>query len=424
MRLDWRMVRRRLAGVLAMLALLLTPVAPLPALAKKREPKLVDACIGQRSPFSRIKNYQRDTIFKGVGIGVATGAAVGVANYANDPYRYDKNGNVVRDANGNPVKRSILGDIAVGVIAGAAAGAVAGYIVSLKKTHQNQAELQAALASRFDPAIDQFSTLPQSLADLGNCRRQQIFAVQVAFERKEIDADTARRRLDTIEKWIREDDKIISSAAKQQSAAVSDYAQSTLLGESPDPEKAQISDAQAVATFEPASAVYAPAVVESYVDAAGTQIPGPPPEVPTVVRYVVAKGANLRAEPSTAGAVVTLLPIGEQVDVRPSSTPGWSEVFSAAGSGFMSDKVLGERLPPKAKPLPDKPRVKPVPVAKPKPANTATKLAVRPPTRTPRATRERVNAAVGGKMGLTQLRSQNDAATSAQLAAARRALLG
>jgi hypothetical protein len=412
--MPYARISRWLVHAAACTALLAAPIAPMPALAAGKA-KFTDTCAIHRKPFQAIRDYQIQRIIGGV----VVGALAGLVRHAIAPeYERDRNGRVITDANGNPKKKGLnAGDILVPAIA----GGLIGWFTSLKQTARNQEELQAAVANGMRQDIDQFSPLAQKLADLGNCRRQQIFDTQLAFERGELDAKTAGKRLDDIEKWVAKDDQIISSAAKQQTKTVTAYARATAMADGQDPQQVEAMQPQILATMEAQSASYETKVVESYVDDTGRETVIAPPPRPSETRYVSAgKGANLRAEASPNAKVIKLLPHATPVEAEPATVQGWRKVRTDDAEGFMSEAVLTSEPPAvrgKQQPKAAKPKAAPAPPAPPKKA--VRKIQIAPPARKPAKPRDRANMAVADRTSFQQTDAANRKAFELQMNAAR-----
>jgi hypothetical protein len=423
MRIHAPALGRRLAAFATAVSLIVSPIATTSAYAAKPK-KLVDTCLASRKPFTQIKNYQLNKIIGGTVKGALGGAALGfLTDMVAPEYERDQQGNVLVDSNGKPRKKSTVLQKAV---IGAAAGGLIGWFSSLKQTARNQEELQAAVNSNFRQDVDQFSPLGQSLADLGNCRRAQIFAVQQSFERGEIDAKTAAKQLDQLDEWIAKDDEIISKAAKMQSNTVGAYARATAMADGQDPGTVDKNENQVLSTMEAQSTAYKPTITESYVTGDGGEINTPPPPPQTQTRYVRAlqsKGVSLRAEALPNAAAVVFLPNGTEVETEPSNTEGWLSVTAGEAKGYMKESLLADEPPATRKQAPVKPKAKPAPVVtKPPPGKAATRLAYVPPSRQPVKARDNASLAVASNAGFAQLKARNSQATSDQMRAARRAL--
>lgn len=413
-------MRRRAIVALTAVALLASPIGQV-ALAAKAV-KFTDACAVQRKPFERIKNYQLKKILGGVAGGALLGMLGAVVkSQLNPEYEIDKNGN----------KKKKGPDLVGGAIAGAAVGGLVGWFTSLKQASRNQEELQSAVNANFREDVDQFSPLGQNLADLGNCRRTQIFSVQQAYERKEIDAKTAGKQLDQIDKWIAEDDKTISKAAKIQTNTVGAYARATAMADGGDPATIDKSGDQMVYTLGAQGAAYEPTISESYIYAdqadRSPALPPPPPPIPET-RYVKAqqsKGVSLRESADPNAKATMFLENGTEVETLPSTIEGWLSVTAKGQTGFIKDSLLATEPPARGKKgsATAKPKAKPAQVvAKPPPGKAIVKLAYAPSRKQPVKPRDKATAVVANLSAFQRFRAQDTQNTSSAMSAARRAL--
>lgn len=407
---------KRLLGTgavhLLIASLLLTP---LPAAATKASPpRFEDNCKPIRKPIESIKNYQLNRIIGGAVVGGIVGGLTAVlSSQANPEYERDANGNIIYDQNGKPKKKgpNILG----GVLAGAAAGGLIGWYSSLAQTKQNQEELRQAVNDQFSQDVGQFSPLAQSIADLGNCRRQQIFAVQLGYEKGELSKKEATKRLNTIEKWIKEDDKKISSASKQQTDTIKAYSQAHYMADGRDPAAVKQMDEAPMVELEGQSGEFQAQIVESYMTEDQAEIVQ---EAPKQYRYVSARNnANIRSAADPKAALVGSLARGTRVEIAPSTVQGWLQVTAENGmSGFMSEALLAESMPGVAPPPPPKPAAKP-------PGKSIKKLKAQPPSARTATSRDKVRQAAADRASVRNMIQADRAATADALSVARQSLL-
>ncbi|MEP9400724.1 hypothetical protein [Sphingomonas sp. VNH70] len=375
--------------------------APLPATAA---PNVVaglalagsasDPCDRHRTPFRAIRDYRMGQVIGGV-----------VAGMALEGLRAILNGDKVRPGNV--------------VIAGIGGGVVA-HFLSAKKAAANREALQAALNADYRDDMAQFSPLAAALADLGNCRRQQIYAVQTQYEARTIDQRKAAKALDAIERDIAADNRIISGAAKRQVKVITAYAQETAMADGQDP--TAVGERGEAILEEPGmrDAAFEAPIDEQWVDARGVDIT--PPMIPFARRYVVAaKGTPLRAQGMAAAAVVRTLPRGAALDVV-AGDGAWLEVPGEGASSYVAAADVAISPPPRVKPpapaanaLANRPgRRKALP-----PGAGVRRLAVRPPVRRPVTTRDQPKAAVAARTSFVRVAAADSAATAEQLRAAR-----
>lgn len=368
-------------------ATVMTGLAASPAEAAKKT-KFADRCETYRKPFSKIQNYRKDQAVKGALLGGLAGLATGV---------------VLNSGRDN--KKSVLPY----VIGGAAAGGVIGYVSAKAQQARDREEVQRAIASDFNGEVQNYEPLAGTIADLGNCRREQIYSVQADYEAKLIDGAEARKRLVLLESWVAKDDKAISGAADVQSERIAYYVQAQRLAEGARPEETENADANfgyySDARLQPAIAV-------STVDASGavlTPAEAPPPPFSTL--YVSNRaGVNLRQQPNTAAAKLATLPYRAAAQVRQSTTPGWYEVEWNGQTGYAASSFFDGTLPPR------------VLVSAPAPKKGVRKLQItklKGDTSTPRA---QASTAVASRSAAQQTRVRSAAETSAQLSDLRSAL--
>ena len=364
----------------------LAPVAPVQA-AKKT--KFADQCGELRKPFSRIKNYRANQALKGAGLGALAGLATGV---------------LVNSGKSN--KSSVLPY----VFAGAAAGGVIGYVSSKAQQASDRDEVQRAIASDFTGEVDNYDPLAQNIADLGNCRREQIYSVQRDYQTQVIDQAEARKRLALLETWVKKDDQEISGAADKQTERIAYYAQAQRLAEGAKPEDTQSADAN-YSYYDDAALRPAVSVTQSEDGAAP---PPPPVTTPAVATLFVSNksGANLRDQPAPNGRKVATIPYRASAEVRASSVQGWYEVRWNGQTGYASSSLFNGSLPPAVTT-----------------ASTTTstgkgvrRVAVRKAATDKSTPRRQVASAVASRNAVQQTRTRSTAETSAQLADLRSAL--
>lgn len=202
-------------------AAILLVLGPLPtAPAHAGPPKFADTCDSLRKPFREIRDYRMGQIIGGAVQGLLAGLATAL----------------LVDAVNGQGKGVDYGAAAAG---GAITGGLVGYITSKQQAGMKRDELRAAIDGDFRQDVDQFSPLPGNLIALGDCRRQQIYQVQVDGEAGTIDKREAAKRLAKVESWVAADDKLIARAAGQQSKTVTSFAQATAMADGIDPETAQ-----------------------------------------------------------------------------------------------------------------------------------------------------------------------------------------
>jgi hypothetical protein len=388
-----------------------TSIAPQPAFAKAKAAKFADDCAVHRKPFAKIKNYRTNQMLKGALKGALAGLVTGLAVNALTPdeYYYDKQGRLVKKS------KSVL----PWVLAGAVGGGVAGYVASRSKAAANREELQALIAADYSKDVQTFSPLAQQLADLGNCRRTQILRVQVQHESGQINAAEGKKRLTLIQKWLAQDDKLISAAAKKQTESVSTYARAVAIADSDDPEKVG-TEQEVVTRIESQSAEYAPLIHATYVtgfDPAGASAAPPPlPAVaPPSVYFVTAKsGARLRTAPSATSAILAVLPHAAAVPAKLSADGQWYEATWDGKRGYVHRDLLSATGPAVRSAGPAAPPVQ----AGPPPGRSVKMLRIQRTAAKPRTPRDQVRIAVSDGASVRQVRAADKAATSSALQAA------
>jgi uncharacterized protein YgiM (DUF1202 family)/uncharacterized protein YcfJ len=372
---------------------------PLPvhaAYAAKSE-KFEDACKNLRQPFRKIKNQQLGATIGGALLGAFVGALVGSQM---------KSREVVRDRYGNTrVKEgNRAGEMA---LTGAVAGGLAGYLASVEQHREDQAELQRALQG-FDTERAQYSELGQRLADLGNCRNQQIFTVRTEFDASRITANQAQKRLDKIQTWIAADDNLIDKAAELESKSITRYAQVVAVTEGESAQNADANGQAMLARYEGDSARFQSAVEVIY-EAPGTSVaPSEPVSKRSFIR--APRGANLRQSPNAGAPVLRNLPNRTPVEVRPAEVAGWAKVMYQGEEGYVASTLLSETQPAAApRPAPKRPR----------PDLAPAKIAVRPAATRPQQRRQMVTKAFADGKSLRAIDAARRSTQNQQMADAR-----
>lgn len=276
---------RQRGMTVAAILLVLAPLPNAPVLAAP--PKFTDTCDSLRKPFREIRDYQMGRIIGGAVTGLLAGLATAL---------------LVDAVNG----KGQGVDYGAAAAGGAVTGGLVGYITSKQQAGMKRDELRAAIDGDFRQDVDQFSPLPGNLIALGDCRRQQIYQVQVDGEAGTIDKREAAKRLTKVESWITADDKLIARAAGQQSKTVTSFAQATAMADGIDPETAQ-SGTYALNRYGNATAAQDEFDVQ--VSSADLATPAPAQSAATTprgVRRVVLRPAKRRAgaAPTRVGTAI------------------------------------------------------------------------------------------------------------------------
>ncbi|WP_084717646.1 SH3 domain-containing protein [Sphingomonas sanxanigenens] len=382
----FRRFRQGLLAAGAVATLMTGVVAPAPAFAAKKA-KFADQCAEYRKPFTRIKNYKTNQALKGALIGGILGLGVGLA------------------ANSG---RQNKGSVLPYVLAGAATGGVVAYVAAKAEQAKDREEVQRAIATDYAGTVDNYDPLAQKIADLGNCRRTQIYSVQSDFESQAIDSKVALERLKLLETWVVKDDEAISGAANQQTSQVADYVRAQRLAEGAKPEETENYDTNSTyyqdATLQPA--IY----VSQSADGSEPAPPPPPAPLPTTTVYP-RSAVNLRAEASQTGAKLDTIPARKPVQVRQSPTQGWYEVELNGQKGYALASLFDGSPPPPPPP--------PAPAPKKKGVR---KIVVQKPAADKTTPKKQVASAVAGNNAAQQARVRSSSETNAQLSDLRLAL--
>jgi uncharacterized protein YgiM (DUF1202 family) len=338
---------------------------------KKVKDKYEDNCEVLRKPFTSIKNEQFGRTVGGAVLGGVAGLLIG-SQIKKKEVVYDRNGRAVGVKESNRALE--LG------LAGAVAGGLAGYLTGIEQHRQNQEELRAALDRR-DADRGQFSDLGQKLADLGNCRNQQIYDVRTQLDSGTITAEVADSRVTKIEKWIAKDDEIIEKASGMDAQSVTLYAQTVAVADGVSAADAEKQGDQMVARYSEGSERMVGDVSVNY-DPAQTASSSSTPEVPeTVDAFVKSRsGANVRAQPSAQAAVIGSLPYQAKIAVMDSPQDGWARIALDGKEGYVAESLLSRdkpRTPAAARPAPA-----------PRPDLAPGRIVVRPKTKAAPATRQ------------------------------------
>lgn len=391
--------KARLMAAALCISLTSTSMLPVPmpleiAYAKPKKTKFRDVCKDDQRPFRKIKNYQLDKIAQGA----LLGSLIGLAAVA------------VGDAAGRDSSKT---DYLKGALAGGAVGGLAGYLQSRAQNAQNREQLQAAIAGDFSKDVDQYSDLSEKLAQLGNCRLDQLDQIEADYSAGVITREEANKRLASVEKWIAKDDKVISKAARRQTETVTSYAQAVAIVDGADAEKAQDGD-YVLALYETESQSYMDSYDIEYAterlraDVAANDVQASSERT----AYVNAtSGANVRSGPSTDFNVVTTVRDGRALKVRDTDVAGWVEVSDGAMTGFMSESLLSGDAGTYARKVAatDKSRPKAIKVRKNRVKPTGYK--------------GRVGNAVARKKSFDSTRLATRSATTARLSSVREGLL-
>lgn len=408
-RMPELMTKPVLAVVLASLALTATVIPPpIPEYsvfaAKRVRDKFPDNCSALRKPFQDIKNEQLGRTIAGTILGGLAGALIG-SRIKKEEVVYDQNGRAVGVKRGNRA--------AEGAIAGAVLGGLGGYLTGIEKHRQNQAELQQALDRR-SAERNQYDGLGQKLADLGNCRNQQIFDVQAQFEAQQLTPEVASSRLDKIQEWIAKDDSIIDKAAGMDAESVTRYAQAVAVADGVSAKDAEAGGTVMVDRYRADSNGYEGSVNVSY-DPSGSASPVPvsSSEEPSISRAFVkaSRGANIRETPSTQGRVIGSLPFRAEVQVLPATVEGWSQLTFQGRPGYLANSLLSLGRPV-ARPVTPQ-------AAPPRPEIAPGKIVVRQRTTTAPTRQRMVSKAIGDNQTLKAVDSARRTSNQRQLLASR-----
>jgi uncharacterized protein YcfJ len=172
-----------------------------PPRAKKNPSQGKDNCAALRKPFRDVRDHAVNSALTGALLGGLAGLFIGG----------------VTGQSGNKLVGTAL--------TGAAAGGALGWIQAKREQGMQEAELQAALNQEMSPEVTTYSRLAGQLADLGNCRRTQLYQVKVDFLADQFNHEEAVARADRIMSWVRDDDALVAQAARVQSERVGYFAQ-------------------------------------------------------------------------------------------------------------------------------------------------------------------------------------------------------
>ena len=354
-----------------------------------------DSCVALRKPFQRVKDAARTQVIVGGILGAAGGFLAAKQQHATN----------------DQTTRMILGGMTL--------GAMAGYFNARRQQGETAAQLQASVADDFEPRVAMYSKIAENLADLGNCRRGQVFAIQQDYEAHAATVDESRTRLAWVQRWIEEDDVLVSAVAKTQSQRVASYAQA--YGLASGMSEAQVTvPSQAISNLGEAqiNRYEGSVAVDAASEANGSRAANAGQN--GVFRYAKpAGGARLRSTADTAGAQIAMIPQGAAVEVaNTGSGPlGWSEVRWNGKTGFVRNDLLSDK-PPSI----NSPKVAP-PSAPPKRSGPRTVL-VRPSAKpAPVTPVEHAQAAAAAQRTVERTRQADRTATASALAEAQ-ALLG
>lgn len=372
--------RSMLGGVLSVFItssiIIPAPLAEYSAWAKRTpRDRYSDNCAALRKPFESIKNEQLGRTIIGTILGAGLGALVG---------SQIKKEETVYDQYGRPHKVKRGNHAVEGAVAGAVVGGLGGYLTSIEQHRQNQAELQKALDRR-NAERAQYSELGQKLADLGNCRNEQIFSVRAQFEAGQLSGEVANARLDKIQQWIAKDDSIIDKAAGMDAESVTRYAQAVAVADGEAAQVAEQRGSDMVDRYRRNADRYEGSVSVTYDSSRATV--SPETQVSTSKAFVTAsRGANVRETPSTQGRVIGSLGYREQVEVSPADVQGWSKLSYQGRDGYVADSLLSD----------DRPAARPAARASaaPRPDIAPGKIEVRSRTAAPRTRQGAVTKAI------------------------------
>jgi hypothetical protein len=160
-----------------------------------------DTCAPLRKPFSDLRNHAVTSAVVGAAIGLGAGFLLGK----------------LTGQRGN--------NLAATALSGAVAGAAFSWVKAKQEQGMQEAELQQALSQEMGPEMSNYSRLAGQLAELGNCRRAQLYEVRTEAVTHAITREEAMVRANRIMTWVSQDDAVVSQAAKVQSDRVGYYAQ-------------------------------------------------------------------------------------------------------------------------------------------------------------------------------------------------------
>lgn len=355
------------AGIAALA--LSSVITPLPIVAgyelaaqskakKKKSKKFEDECAALRKPFTKIKNRKMTSTAVGAVLGGLVGALAGSQMKKQETY-VDKDGNVrVRETN-RALEMGLLG---------AGVGALGGYLSSLENARNDREALRAALQKQ-DENRAQFSQLPQQIADLGNCRNEQMATIGRQVETGEITPEEGFQRLEKVDKWVAEDDRTISKAAGEDTESIISYAQYTAVAvDGKSAAEVEAAGDAIIDQYAGQGAKFEPGVkvvydggeafsAEEFARSVAEELPmiegesqtagaGQADEASFTIAFVSARnGARLREAPSTDSEVVANLPNRKKIEVRPSTVSDWLEARVDALSGFISAPLVSSNRP-------------------------------------------------------------------------------
>ena len=369
---------------MASLSLVVGAVAvppPLPSYeAEARNGRFKDTCKDIRKPFRKIRNKKWESALTGGLLGAIAGGIVGAMTSRTE---------TVRDSRGRVVRQRRSNNVLEGILIGGAIGAGAGYLSSVEGARNDRAAMQKALTEHHENRT-QYSRLAQQLADLGNCRNEQLYQIALDVESGAISTKEANKRLEKVDRWIEEDDEAISEAAGKDSESVLAYAQTVAVIEGETAEEVEAQGGDVLDRYSGDAEDMKGTVLVSYgeeelsledveaapVEGAGPVVAGGPvlddappqiePEPQLAEAFISSRsGARLRDAPSTNSNIVMTIAYRASVQVGESDVQGWSYVEHAGNTGYTASRLISDSRPAAVAKAPPRKRAKPKPSTAP-----------------------------------------------------------
>lgn len=376
---------RFVATLLCAASLLILPIPKAQALPPKKA-KFEDVCAPLRKPFDKIKNLRRDKAIGGALKGALAGLVLGTVNNMGKPKERQS---------------SVLPWMAVGAVA----GGVVGYVQSKAEQASTRDELQRVIANDFNDEVAAYSPMPQMIMDLGNCRRDQIYSVEVAKTSGEIDTTEGMVRLKKLEEWNQKDEKAIADAAAMQQSRISYYIRAQRLAEGAPPEQTE-SEEQNFAQYSDAKLI--PAVYVRKVENMSDVQVAPPVAAPVELFVSAKSGVGLRETPDSAAKKLGAIPYRAKISGTPASTEGWYATQWNGISGFVPALYVDAKAP--------------APIVKPEPARGVRRMTLAKTNADRSTPRRQAQYALASGVSAKNVRAQNSSSTAAQFEDLRKAL--
>lgn len=293
------MTLRRTMATVAIASVAVAPLSACQTTSLAQYADASDACYSYRKPLLETEENFNQNVAGGAVIGAVLGGLLGAA---------------VGNGKGEA--------IAAGAAIGALAGGGAGYLKGKQDRLQSQQALLAEIDSDARNDGVRFSQTSGAISRLTNCRSEQIAAITDSYKKGVITQQQAQDRLRQVDTQIAQDKELLAKVLEGTGRRADLYI-----------------DAKAEALGSTRQDVLGDV---AQVKAEDFLWNDPDADRSAVQPFVATKSANVRGAPSTSGAIVGSLVVGQGVTVQDGPSGGWYTIRFDDKTAYVYETLVAE----------------------------------------------------------------------------------